>query len=334
MAVDKLLPPFPNGWYTLGLSRNLPVGAVQPLQFMGEEVVLFRTQAGVACLAEAYCPHLGAHLGYGGTIVAETIRCPFHGFCYDTSGRCVSTPYGSQVPPKAIARTYPLKECHGLILAYHHAERTMPTWEPPSLDVSDWSSLLTQEWTLRGHPQETTENSVDIGHFSEIHGYTAVEMLKELVTDGPYLNVRYAMSRAAAFFGRPVRSEFEIHAYGLGYSLVEVSVPVYDLHSRLFVLATPVDGQQIRLRVAVQIHEDTKPAKIHPLLALLPHAWVNRLLVQQIFNGLVHDVQQDFMIWQHKRYIQPPILAAGDGPVGKFRLWARQFYTEAERKRV
>jgi phenylpropionate dioxygenase-like ring-hydroxylating dioxygenase large terminal subunit len=334
MKAENLLPPFPNGWYAVNLSRALPIGGVRPLQFMGEEVVLFRTQGGEPCLVDAYCPHLGAHLGYGGAVVDETIRCPFHGFCYDTNGRCVSTPYGSHIPPKAVAHTYPLKECHGLILAYHHANGEAPSWAPPTLEVAGWSSLLSQEWTLRGHPQETTENSVDVGHFSQIHGYTAVEMLQELVTEGPYLNVRYAMSRNGAFFGRPVRAEFEIHAYGLGYSLVELTVPTYELHSRLFVLATPIDRQQIRLRVAVQLRQDNRPARIHPLLALAPPSWVNRLLARQTFNGLVRDVQQDFMIWQHKRYVQPPILAAGDGPVGKFRIWARQFYPEAERVHV
>jgi nitrite reductase/ring-hydroxylating ferredoxin subunit len=334
MNAEKLLPPFPHGWYAVSLSQDLPVAAVRPLQFMGKDVVLFRTRAGVACLVDAYCPHLGAHLGYGGTVIEETIRCPFHGFCYDTNGRCVSIPYGSQIPPKAVARTYPLKESHGLILAYYHSKQEPPSWEVPSLETAGWSAFLTQAWTLRGHPQETTENSVDVGHFSEIHGYTAVEMLKPLITDGPYLNVAYAMSRAGSFWGRPVRARFEIHAYGLGYSLVEVTVPQYKLHGRLFVLATPMAEQQVTLRVAVCLRQDTEPGRIHPLLTLFPRAWINRLLARQIFNGLVHDVRQDFVIWQHKRYVQPPILAGGDGPVGKFRLWARQFYPQHERAYV
>jgi len=36
------------------------------------------------------------------------------------------------------------------------------------------------------------------------------------------------------------------------------------------------------------------------------------------------------VVWQHKRYVQPPILAEGDGPAGKYRQWARQFYRGAE----
>ena len=34
------------------------------------------------------------------------------------------------------------------------------------------------------------------------------------------------------------------------------------------------------------------------------------------------------VIWTHKRYVHPPALSKGDGPVGLYRRWARQFYPE------
>ncbi len=42
------------------------------------------------------------------------------------------------------------------------------------------------------------------------------------------------------------------------------------------------------------------------------------------------DISQDFVIWQHKRYVPPSMLAEGDGPVGKYRQWAEQFYRGAD----
>jgi hypothetical protein len=140
------------------------------------------------------------------------------------------------------------------------------------------------------------------------------------------------MTRPNAFFGRPVSAEFEIHAYGLGYSLVLVDVPHYGVQARLFVLATPIDGENIVLRTALSAREDVPRDAVLPLLRLIPRSIIFPFLARGTFDGLVHDVQQDFVIWQHKRYVQPPILAEGDGPVGKYRLWARQFYrgTNAE----
>jgi hypothetical protein len=32
-------------------------------------------------------------------------------------------------------------------------------------------------------------------------------------------------------------------------------------------------------------------------------------------------------IWEHKRYLARPALAAGDGPLGLYRKWTRQFYS-------
>jgi phenylpropionate dioxygenase-like ring-hydroxylating dioxygenase large terminal subunit len=325
-----LLPPYPTGWYAIGLSHELARREVRALQFMGRDVVLFRTEAGAACVIDAYCPHLGAHLGYGGAVHGEVIRCPFHGFEFNTSGTCVSIPYGTRIPPKAKAIVYPVCEEHGLILVYFDADGNLPAWSIPQLEIAGWSALRSKRWLLRGHPQETTENSVDVGHFSEIHHYTRVEILKDFRTEGAYLTVKYAMTRANAFLGRPVRAEFEIHAYGLGYSLVEVHVPRFEARARLFVLATPLDGSNIQLRVAQSFFEQTSPAKISPFLAWMPRGFINPFMARSIFNGLVNDVQQDFVIWQHKRYVQPPILAEGDGPVGKYRQWARQFYRGAE----
>jgi len=36
---------------------------------------------------------------------------------------------------------------------------------------------------------------------------------------------------------------------------------------------------------------------------------------------------QDIPIWENKIYISPPLLADGDGPIGMFRKWCRQFYS-------
>ena len=42
-------------------------------------------------------------------------------------------------------------------------------------------------------------------------------------------------------------------------------------------------------------------------------------------NGYFEDVA----IWEHKRYREKPILADGDGPIGKVRAWYAAFFSEA-----
>ena len=45
-----------------------------------------------------------------------------------------------------------------------------------------------------------------------------------------------------------------------------------------------------------------------------------------VLRGLVHDVMEDYEVWNNKVYMQQPRLAKGDGPVGAYRRWARRFY--------
>ena len=329
----RRLPGFPSGWFAVGFSHELARGKILSRQFMGHQLVLFRAQSGKASAVDAYCPHMGAHFGYGGAVEGETIRCPFHGFCFDQRGTCVATGYGTKPPPTARLRTWPLHEVNGMLLVYYDHEGQEPIWEVPARDEEGWLPPRTAMWSLHSHPQETTENSVDIGHFRYVHSYQSIEILSDLKADGPHLSTAYAMHRPAGLFGRGqaqqgVRAEFEINVYGLGYSLVEVSIPAYHLQTRHLVCATPTEPGKIELRVSVSLKQIAQPRQISPFLLLVPRSLVNRLVSWQVFKTFTHDLQQDFEIWEHKRYIQPPALAAGDGPVGKYRTWARQFYCE------
>jgi nitrite reductase/ring-hydroxylating ferredoxin subunit len=319
------LPPDPKGWYCVGFSHELPAGALITRRFMGQDLVIFRTKSGVPAAMDAYCPHLGAHFGHRGSVVGETLRCPFHNFCFNVEGVCISTGYNTKPPPTARADTRPVCEINGLVRVYHDPQGAPPAWEIPPLDSTGWTGLYTRCWPLNSHPQETTENSVDIGHLKVVHGYHAVESLNDLKTDGPYLNARYAITRPALRWlpaSPTLRAEFEIHIYGLGYSFVDVRVVSMGLHTRQFVLPTPTEDGRIDLRIALSMKRLGRGA------LALPARLVNGPAARFVFEGFAEDVQQDFIIWEHKRYIHPPALAQGDGPIGAYRRWARQFYAD------
>ena len=83
---------FPKGWFVVSFSDDLEPGGVLPLRYFGQDLVLYRTETGQAVLLDARCPHLGAHLGRGGTVQGDCIRCPFHAWSFDDTGRCVEVP--------------------------------------------------------------------------------------------------------------------------------------------------------------------------------------------------------------------------------------------------
>jgi len=314
----ETLPPYPNGWYAVGFSDELPRRRVISRRFMGAEIVLYRTASGVARAVDAHCPHLGAHLGVGGRVDGEVLVCPFHGFAYGDGGTCVRTGYGTKPPAAARLREHELRETNGILLVHHDSAGCPPGWVVPELDSRGWTQVQRRTFELRDHPQETTENSVDIGHFAFVHDYRDATLAHEAEVDGPHLKVGVAARRRLPYIGRVLRDrrmsfQFDIDIWGLGYSLVHVHVPALRLDARLWVLATPIDERSLTLRMAASVRKK-RPGIAYGLLG-----WF-------MLSSLAHDAQQDFPIWENKRYVDKPALAAGDGPIGLYRRWAKQFY--------
>src|SRR5258708_36387146 len=76
------LPRNPNGWFAVGLSDELAPGEVKSVSCLGVDLVMFRSQQGKVGVLDAYCPHLGTHLGVGGCVEGEALRCPFHRWAF------------------------------------------------------------------------------------------------------------------------------------------------------------------------------------------------------------------------------------------------------------
>jgi nitrite reductase/ring-hydroxylating ferredoxin subunit len=311
----------PSGWFVVASSAELAPGASLTRPFMSEELVVYRTQRGEARAVSPYCPHLGAHLGRNGRVEGETIRCDFHGFCFDGRGACVKTAYGTRPPPAAQLPVRHVREQHGSILVWHDPAGGPPTWEVPLLDVAGWSPFQLDRHTLRGHPQETSENSVDLGHLGVVHGYHGVKMLAEPRVDGAHLYARYEMKRPVGPLGRigiAIHTSFDVAVHGFGYSLVEATLVRFDTRVRFLVASTPTEADRIQMTLGTSVQEPRAlGAAAGPLArAILP-------IVASMFRA---DVQQDFPIWEHKRYVPRPALAQGDGPLALYRRWAAQFY--------
>ena len=58
-------PPFPNGWFLLTASQDLPVSTSRYFSALGLHIALFRDSKGKVHALDAYCPHLGANLAVG-----------------------------------------------------------------------------------------------------------------------------------------------------------------------------------------------------------------------------------------------------------------------------
>lgn len=309
--------PYPSGWFCLAASAELNATNVLTRRIGGTERVLFRDAEGKAAALHAYCTHLGAHFGHGGKVVDGTLQCPFHAFRFDRAGVCVATGYNTR-PPKALCvKSWPVVETGGWIFSWFHPEDKPPTWEIPTLDTEGWTTVQHTMVPLATHPQETTENSVDFGHFAVVHGYRDATM-NGLEVEGQHLHTSYRFVRpdGIPMFGKNIEIHIDAHVWGLGLSYVNVSLPQLKMKTRQFVLPTAVGDRACELRLGMAVWRD------HTWLP----AWAIDQLAPVMMRSYIADVMQDRHIWENKIHIERPILADGDGPVGRYRVWCRQFY--------
>jgi phenylpropionate dioxygenase-like ring-hydroxylating dioxygenase large terminal subunit len=113
----RRVPIHPDHWYPLAWSREVKAGQTHGVQFAGDPIVLVRTATGrfsrwrIAAL-------IGRCRSARAWWMASQIRCCYHGWTYDCSGRCIDVPYlGKERLPNGV-RAYPCEERAGLIFVF------------------------------------------------------------------------------------------------------------------------------------------------------------------------------------------------------------------------
>lgn len=312
-------PGVPTGWFAVARVADVRPGGVLSVRRFGEELVLFRTRMGTLALVEAACPHLGAHLGEGGRVVGESLVCPFHGFRFGADGACRGDGAGGSVGRGARLGTRVLAERAGVVFAWNAPDGRAPTWELPELESDGWPSHRLRQVAVDAHPRDTTENSVDLAHFTWVHGYDAPRIVSPLERDGHRLRIAFAATRRTGPLGTRIPFTFRVEAHGLGFSRVRVEVEGLAT-AELLVLASPVDARRSEVLLGARVRMEGAAAAVAPV------RWLLGEVASSIMATILrHDVVQDARIWSHKLPIPRPRLSAADGPIGPYRAWAAQF---------
>ncbi len=197
------------------LSGNRPV---KPVKLMGENLVIFRDTRGRYGLIGRACPHRGTDLAYG-RLEDGGLRCAFHGWLFDVTGRCLQTPAepdGSNLCANIRQKAYPVVERSGILFAY------LGPGEPPALPHIDcFVAPGTHTFAFKGMIDcnwlQSLEVGIDPAHTSFLHrffhdedpdeGYGKLFRDKSIDSEMP-------MTRIMREFPRP-RIEVEETDYGM-----------------------------------------------------------------------------------------------------------------------
>lgn len=81
-------------WAGLAAASDVPeVGDAKPIEFLGIPLLLVRGKDDQVRVFENICRHRGMILVAEPRKIEGAIRCPYHSWCYSTSGKLVSTPH-------------------------------------------------------------------------------------------------------------------------------------------------------------------------------------------------------------------------------------------------
>ena len=185
---------FTEYWYPVAQLKRLPRRKPTAVTRLGERLCLFRHSGGVTATADA-CPHRGARLSAGRCHFDGTVSCPYHGWTFDSAGRCVgalSEGPDSKAPLRYSVRTYPTAVLKGVVFVWMgHGEPTDPAADLPP-ELSDDSLIYADEVLWHTNWRAALENLND-HHVFYIHR-NAVQVLMRPLNKASFKGSRAIIS--------------------------------------------------------------------------------------------------------------------------------------------
>jgi 5,5'-dehydrodivanillate O-demethylase oxygenase subunit len=288
-------------WFPIARTPELDQEPVLAVTLLGENLALYRTDAGKLGLVSQRCPHRGASLAYG-IPEEEGLRCAYHGWRFDPTGQCneqPAEPADSTFKERIKIPAYPVQELGGLVWAYLGPEPVplLPRWDLLVREDLDRSIGVTH---LPINFLQAMENSMDPIHFEWLHAVY-----------GNYVNKRQGKPAAMT----PRRHEeiaFDIFEYGIYKRRLlegedpETSEDWLTGHPVIFPYMLAVGGQHVptlQIRVPVddthtlhywyrtEVREPGAPPQTSIPISDVPYVHKNGRLVVETING------QDMMAW-------------------------------------
>jgi phenylpropionate dioxygenase-like ring-hydroxylating dioxygenase large terminal subunit len=163
-------PVLVNDWHPVASVRQLEQQAVLGVRLLGEDLVIWRSE-GVHHAWRDLCIHRGSRLSLG-RMEGRCLVCPYHGWTYDETGRCVRIPaHPEQKPPaRAMVTQYRIVERYGLLwvsLGEPGGEvPPFPEWDDERMGKAVCGPFA----HVRAHGPRLIENFLDAAHFPFVHG--------------------------------------------------------------------------------------------------------------------------------------------------------------------
>ncbi|MGH7903889.1 MAG: Rieske 2Fe-2S domain-containing protein [Candidatus Dormibacteraceae bacterium] len=165
-----------NSWYAAGFSDEFDTGRLQGHTIAGRPLVIWRAESGAMVALDARCAHKRFPLWDGRLLAGDVLECAYHGFAYDTGGRCVAIPalheQSDLIPRTARQRKYPLVEQDGVVWVWPgDPDGSAHVGVPRTPEIGDdgWRTINTEPMEVAANYRLLIENLFDLTHFYPLH---------------------------------------------------------------------------------------------------------------------------------------------------------------------
>ncbi|CAK1553251.1 unnamed protein product [Leptosia nina] len=323
----KVPPPYPNGWYALAESRDLSVRKVIPVDALGLNLCIYRGEDGVARIVDAYCPHLGANIGVGGTVRGNCIECPFHNWQFGDDGICTHIPDIQNVPKGISIRSWDCMEVDGAVWVWYDAEKRPPLWTVPPLDeIKDWGYRGRNEFIISSHIRDIPENGADAAHLNCIH---KMSFLTDIGKRLPFLNNIIGFHTWQTDWRRTDDWHIAEMTIDQSYFMFKHNVFPFKIRvkqigpSHVRLLFTSIFGETAVLQSVTPIGPMLQKV-VHRIYTPTSNAIAGALLVY----AEARQFERDVVIWNNKTHVSSPPYVKTDRTIRAFRDWFSQYYSE------
>lgn len=313
---------FPRGWFAVASASEVGRKPMS-IHYFGQDMVLYRGESGRLVMLDAYCPHMGTHLGSGpnsatstsaGHMEGDNIRCPFHAWRFGPDGVCNHIPYhDGPIPPAAKVKSWPVEERYGIVFAWHDPEGLEPDF--PIAEYPEWDDPEYVRWdgleylTDLFHPIEIFDNMSDVAHLEHLHGTRADRYENEY--DGHVMHQREASVPLDTDAGLGDRLTTLAGYVGPGIAFGRF----VEVEAAQIICVTPIDDGTCRLWQAAMV-------KRRDGMDEAAAGQYRAAVSGQFGEGLLRDGE----VWATKRPALHVMQMPGDGPFRQSRVWYSQFF--------
>jgi 5,5'-dehydrodivanillate O-demethylase len=302
-------------WMPVARLDDVLPGRAQPIQLLNEKFTYYRGETGTPHLVGYYCAHRSTQMSTG-WVEGDCIRCFYHGWKYDETGKCIEQPAEKEsFAGKVGIEGYPTRTYLGLVYAYLGEGDPPEFWRFPMMEQP--GELVVRNWDRQSNYWNALENACDQVHVAFVHSNSEFR-LAGATREIPRIEAsetEYGILRTCTFTDGKIRlahtlmptaSLVTVYEEGAGWMPhLSYRIPIDDAsHRNLTVSLAQVEGEAAeKLRAKHKRQAET--------MAGLPPA---SEIVEAVVRGDVylHDLERPDIV-----NIQDAVALAAQPPIGE-----------------